>query len=98
MTSQSESEILLLREKGLTPKEIARKLSLKPSQVNTIIKSSATQTAIAKAESGELATIVKNTIKSNIGNKFFIFEKVTQPIPTQQRAIDLLGITMICTQ
>lgn len=46
----------------------------------------------------DLATIVKNTIKSNIGNKSFIFDKVTQPTPIQQRAIDLLGITMICTQ
>ena len=46
----------------------------------------------------DLATIVKNTIKSNIGNKSFIFDKVTQPTPIQQRAIDLLEITMICTQ
>ena len=69
MTSQPESEILLLREKGLTPKEIARKLSLKPSQVNTIIKSSATQTAIAKVESGELAPIAQCLVNSNCAER-----------------------------
>ena len=46
----------------------------------------------------DLATIVKNTISTTIGSKSFIFEKITQPTPIQQRAIDLLGISMICTQ
>ena len=46
----------------------------------------------------DLATIVKNTISTTIGSKSFIFEKITQPTLIQQRAIDLLGITMICTQ
>ncbi|CDN13515.1 MAG: hypothetical protein HRU34_22510 [Richelia sp.] len=30
--------------------------------------------------------------------KYFVFEKITQPTAIQQRAIDLLGISMICTQ
>ena len=38
MTSDLESEMLALREKGLTPKQIARKLGLKVSQVNSVIK------------------------------------------------------------
>ena len=46
----------------------------------------------------DLATIVKNTISTTIGSKSFVFEKITQPTAIQQRAIDLLGISMICTQ
>ncbi|CDN16243.1 Mobile element protein [Richelia intracellularis] len=45
----------------------------------------------------DLATIVKNTISTTIGSKSFVFEKITQPTAIQQRAIDLLGISMICT-
>ena len=78
MTLQLESEILLLREKGLTPKEIARKLSLKPSQVNTIIKSSATQTAIAKAESGELAPIAQCLVNTNCAQRLLRGETVEE--------------------
>ena len=46
----------------------------------------------------DLATIVKNTVSTTIANKSFIFEKITQPTAIQQRAIDLLGIRLICTQ
>ncbi|CDN14639.1 Mobile element protein [Richelia intracellularis] len=46
----------------------------------------------------DFATIVKHTISTTIGSKSFVFEKITQPTAIQQRAIDLLGISMICTQ
>ncbi|NRB07047.1 MAG: hypothetical protein HRU34_07075 [Richelia sp.] len=46
----------------------------------------------------DLATIVKNTISTTIGSKSFVFEKINQPTAIQQRAIHLLGISMICTQ
>ncbi|CDN11942.1 Mobile element protein [Richelia intracellularis] len=46
----------------------------------------------------DLATIVKNTISTTIGSKSFVFENITQPAAIQQRAIDLLGISMSCTQ
>ncbi|CDN13599.1 Mobile element protein [Richelia intracellularis] len=45
----------------------------------------------------DLATIVKNTISTTIGRKSFVFEKITQPKAIQKKAIDLLGISMICT-
>ncbi len=41
MTSDFESEILALRSKRLTPKQIARNLGLKVSQVNSVIKANA---------------------------------------------------------
>ncbi|MBE9044910.1 DNA-binding response regulator [Pleurocapsales cyanobacterium LEGE 10410] len=59
MTSALESEILALRDKRLTPKQIARKLGLKVSQVNSVIKTSAEKTAITRAETGELAPIAQ---------------------------------------
>ena len=65
MTSDIESEIIALRSKRLTPKEIARKLGLKVSQVNSVIKTSAQKTAIARAESGELAPVAQCLINTN---------------------------------
>ncbi|CDN11460.1 Mobile element protein [Richelia intracellularis] len=46
----------------------------------------------------DLPTIVKNTISTTIGSKSFVFEKITQPTAIQKRAIDLLDISIICTQ
>ncbi|CDN16124.1 Mobile element protein [Richelia intracellularis] len=46
----------------------------------------------------DLATIVKNTISTTIASKSFVFEKITQPTAIQQRAIDVIGISMIFTQ
>ncbi|CDN10243.1 Mobile element protein [Richelia intracellularis] len=46
----------------------------------------------------DLATIVKNTISTTIGSKSFVFEKINQATAIQQRAIDLLGISMIFNQ
>ena len=65
MTSDLESEILALRDKRLTPKQIARKLGLKVSQVNSVIKASAEQTAIARAETGELAPVAQCLVNTN---------------------------------
>ncbi|CDN14106.1 Mobile element protein [Richelia intracellularis] len=45
----------------------------------------------------DLAKSVKNTISTTIGSKSFVFKKITQPTGIQQTAIDLLGISMICT-
>ncbi|WP_019503304.1 hypothetical protein [Pleurocapsa sp. PCC 7319] len=59
MTSDLESEILVLRDKRLTSKQIARKLGLKVSQVNSVIKASAEKTAIARASTGELAPVAQ---------------------------------------
>jgi len=62
---EKEQEVLLLREKGLTPKEIARKLALKVSVVSEILRASAEQNTLSKAESGELAPIAECFVNSN---------------------------------
>jgi DNA-binding CsgD family transcriptional regulator len=40
---EKESEVLALRAKGLTPKQIAKNLGLKVSQVGEIVRASAEQ-------------------------------------------------------
>ena len=46
----------------------------------------------------DLATIVKNKIQSNLPGVNLTFEKITQPTPLQEKAFDLLGVPLICTQ
>ena len=46
----------------------------------------------------DLATITKNKIKSHLPEVNLIFEKITQPTPVQQKAFDLLKVSLICTQ
>ena len=69
MTSDLESEILALRSKGLTSKQIARKLGLKTSQINSVIKTNAEQTAITRGKSGELAPVAQCLVNSNCAER-----------------------------
>jgi hypothetical protein len=56
---EKESEVLALRAKGLTPKQIAKNLGLKVSQVGEIVRASAEQETLARKERGELAPIAQ---------------------------------------
>jgi hypothetical protein len=46
----------------------------------------------------DLGTIVKNEVRATIGEEKFVFDKITEPSRVQQKAIDLLGVTLFCTQ
>jgi hypothetical protein len=46
----------------------------------------------------DLATITKNTIQANCSEVSLSFGKITQPTSLQQRALDLLSVSLICTQ
>ena len=46
----------------------------------------------------DLATIVKNKFQSNGLEASLTFEKITQPTPLQQKAIELLEVSLVCTQ
>lgn len=59
MTPEQQQEIANLRALKLTPKQIARKLGLKVSEVSVFIKGQAEQVALARAEAGELDPIVE---------------------------------------
>lgn len=40
----------------------------------------------------DLSTLTKNQVRSNLPGVNFCFDKITQPTPLQQRALDLLGV------
>jgi hypothetical protein len=57
ITEQQQQEIVTLRELHLTPKQIARQLGLKVSDVNTAIQLRAEETVLTRKASGELDPI-----------------------------------------
>ena len=46
----------------------------------------------------DLATITHNKIQINLQGERVTFDKITQPTALQQKALDLLGVSLICTQ
>ena len=46
----------------------------------------------------DLATITQNKIQINLQGERVTFDKITQPTALQQKALDLLGVSLICTQ
>jgi hypothetical protein len=71
MNPEQQQEILSLREKKLTPKQIARKLGLKVSEVTGFLQAQAEQVAIARAESGELDPVVECLMNTDSVVNFF---------------------------
>ncbi len=68
MQPEQEQEILNLRDRQLTPKQIARKLGLKVSEVSTFLISQAEQTALASAEKGDLLPVAQCLVDVNFAN------------------------------
>ena len=46
----------------------------------------------------DLATIAQNKIQINLQGERVTFDKITQPTALQQKALDLLGVSLICPQ
>ncbi|MEG3903660.1 IS1634 family transposase [Microcoleus sp. B4-C5] len=46
----------------------------------------------------DLGTIAHNEIVGSIEGASWVFDKITQPTIVQQKALDLLGVPLICTQ
>ena len=46
----------------------------------------------------DLGTITLNTIHSKLEGNLISFEKITQPTSLQQKALNLLGVSLLCTQ
>lgn len=79
MDSEQTQEILILREKKLTPKQIARKMGLKVSEVSGFLKEQAEQVAIAREESGELPPVVECLVNANCLSRLFPQEEAIVP-------------------
>ncbi|REJ46894.1 MAG: hypothetical protein DWQ53_10095 [Microcystis flos-aquae DF17] len=46
----------------------------------------------------DLGTICLNTVECTIREGSYRFSKITRPTQLQQKALDLLGVSLICTQ
>ncbi len=57
MDSDAVHEIIRLRALNLSPKQIARKLGVRPAEVTAVIKAQAEEDSITRAERGELPPI-----------------------------------------
>jgi hypothetical protein len=72
LTLSQQTEILALREKKLTPKQIARKLGCKVSDVSQFLQNTATAIVSEQQERGELAPIadcfVNQSCRDNLLN------------------------------
>lgn len=71
MNPEQEQEILALREKKLTPKQIARKMGLKVSEVTAFVKEKAEEAAIARSESGGLAPVAQCFVNADCVDALF---------------------------
>lgn len=86
--SSSDLEELLRYQ----PSEIAKqKTGNKRNLLNLPVHSFSTLLA-------DLATIAHNKIQINLQGEKVTFDKITQPTALQQKALDLLGVSLICTQ
>lgn len=65
MNPEQQQEIIDLRARKLTPKQIARKLGLKVSEVNAFLQNRAQETALVRAASGELDPIADCFVDTN---------------------------------
>ena len=72
MTPEQTQEILALRVQSLTPKEIARKLGLRPAEVTAIIRSESEQSAQDRLDRGEMAPIYECVVNGTFpDDRFF---------------------------
>ncbi len=79
MDSEQTQEILSLRDKKLTPKQIARKMGLKVSEVTGFLKEQAEQVAIACEESAELPPVFECLVNANCLDRLFPPEDELDP-------------------
>ncbi|BDA76181.1 hypothetical protein CAL7716_103470 (plasmid) [Calothrix sp. PCC 7716] len=66
VTEQQQQEIVKLRELHLTPKQIARKIGLKVSDVNTAIQLRAEETVLIRKATGELDPVYQCLVTPNL--------------------------------
>jgi len=92
--AEEEEETLLTEEKVLRyqpSKTAKRKSSKKKNDLEEPVHSF--QTLL-----DDLGTISLNTVEAVVAGKKIVFEKITRPTSLQQEALDLLGVSLMCTQ
>ncbi len=89
--AEAREEVVSVVAKAQKSKKAKSKAATKRTEENLPVHSFATLLQ-------DLATITKNKIQSHLPGANLIFEKITQPTRVQQKAFDLLGVSLICTQ
>ena len=78
------AEIVALRSRNLTPKQIARKLGLKPAQVNSIIKGQASELAVQRQQQGEMDAVYECLVNASFNPIFLRGDSDNQAIVLNQ--------------
>ncbi len=71
MDTEQLQEIERLRAFNLSPKQIARKLQLRPAEVTAVIRQLAQQSALEKGATVELATLEECWVNTTVAQHFF---------------------------
>lgn len=106
ITATQQQEILNLRALNLTPKQIARKLGIKVSEVNAVIQNQVEQTILDKLAKGELDPIYQCLASENliqlllrIPAKNSLKNLLTKTIPVNKNDINSgLGLVVIARE
>lgn len=86
MTPNQHQEILNLRSLNLTPKQIARKLSLKTADVANFLRQQAEQTGGERQQEGTLAPIDRCLVNAGIYRHYFAPPATTDPESAQAQS------------
>ncbi len=89
--AEAREEVVSVVAKAQKSKKAKSKAATKRTEENLPVHSFATLLQ-------DLASITKNKIQSHLPGANLIFEKITQPTRVQQKAFDLLKVSLICTQ
>ncbi len=82
MTPEQAQEILVLRVQNFTPKEIARKLGLRPADVTAIIRSEGEKATQDRFDRGEMAPIYECLVSANFPDDRFLTLGQQRPEPS----------------
>ncbi|MEQ9672061.1 DNA-binding response regulator [Coleofasciculus sp. G2-EDA-02] len=93
MTPEQQQEITELRDRNLTPKQIARKLGLRAAEVTAYIKEQAEETKLARVASGELDPVFECFVNASCA-EYYLHEN-TEPVQETEENIDR-GLALVC--
>jgi hypothetical protein len=79
MTPEQIQAVLALRVQNLTPKEISRKLGLRPAEVTAIIRSDSEQSAQDRFDRGEMAPIYECLVSASFPDDPFLAHGEQRP-------------------
>ena len=69
MTPEQATEVMRLREAKVAPKQIARKLGLRPAEVKTCIQQSAEELYLQKAQAGTLDPVYECLVNQSAAER-----------------------------